>query len=45
MGLMAVLSAAYLIKFRHALALPRALLVVPVAMACRSWPTSCASPS
>jgi len=32
MGLMAVLSAAYLIKFRHALALPRALLVVPVAM-------------
>jgi exosortase E/protease (VPEID-CTERM system) len=33
MGLMAVLSAAYLIKFRQALALPRALLVVPVAMA------------
>jgi exosortase E/protease (VPEID-CTERM system) len=32
MGLMAVLSAAYLIKFRQALTLPRALLVVPVAM-------------
>jgi exosortase E/protease (VPEID-CTERM system) len=32
MGLMAVLGTAYLIKFRHALALPRALLVVPLAV-------------
>jgi exosortase E/protease (VPEID-CTERM system) len=33
MGLMLVLGTAYLVKFRHALALPRALLVVPLAMA------------
>jgi exosortase E/protease (VPEID-CTERM system) len=32
MGLMAVLATAYLIKFRHALALPRALVLVPLAM-------------
>ena len=33
MGLMAVLGAAYLFKFRHTLAFPRALVVVPLAMA------------
>jgi exosortase E/protease (VPEID-CTERM system) len=33
MGLVGVLAAAYLIKFRHALVFPRALVVVPLAMA------------